>query len=145
MSEVILSQTLRDWVEAFMNRSMRDSLQFWRESGLSMPQISTLMRLHYRGGCPVSTIASEMLMSNAAASQLVERLVQQGLVTRSDSTQDRRVKLLALTPHGQELVDRSLDARRQWLQTLAQSLAPAQQQAIVDALSLLLNAAQNVD
>src|SRR3972149_5862951 len=86
------TQVLHDWAEIFMRRSMRDFIQSSKDSGLSVSQLSTLFRLHPKGFCGVSEIGDHLGITNAAASQMVERLVQLGLLERAVGTHDRRVK-----------------------------------------------------
>ncbi len=83
---------LRQWSEVFMGRSMRDFSAFMRNSGMSMPQVSLLYRLYYRGQCGVTEIADHLAVTSPAASQMVERLVQQGLLERNEDPNDRRAK-----------------------------------------------------
>ena len=83
-----------------MGRSMRDFTTFMRNSGLSMPQVSALFRLYYQGQCGVTDIADHLDVTSAAASQMIERLVQQGLLERSEDPNDRRVKQIDLSPAG---------------------------------------------
>jgi hypothetical protein len=70
------NDVLRQWTEVFMGRSMRDFSAFMRNSGLSMPQVSLLYRLYYRGQCGVTDIADHLAVTSPAASQMVERLGQ---------------------------------------------------------------------
>ena len=139
------SQVLREWAEVFMRRSMRDFVLFTTDSGISMSQFSTLMRLFHRGGCGVSDVGDQLGISNAAASQLIDKLVQQGLVDRSEDTRDRRVKHIALTEKGRELVQESIEVRRRWMEDLTIALSPDEQQAITRALIILTRAALNIE
>ena len=84
--------TLRDWLDVFMQRSMRDFILFTKEKGLSMSQIGALFQVHRRGACGGSDIGDELGVTSAAASQMIERLVQQELITRSEDPSDRRLK-----------------------------------------------------
>lgn len=82
-----------------MGRWIRDFVAFAvRDHGISMSQVSLLFRLYYRGQCGVSVIANHLAVSNAAASQAVERLVQQGWLERNEDPNDRHAKQVALSP-----------------------------------------------
>ncbi len=140
-----LSEVLHEWAEVFMRRSMREYKRFMDESGLSPGQIHTLMRLHFGGECGVSQIGNHLGVTNAAASQLVDRLVQLGLVDRSEDPNDRRVKQLALTDSGQDLIQQAVAARRRWMERLTDSLSAEEQAPISTALSLLTEAARQLD
>jgi DNA-binding MarR family transcriptional regulator len=140
-----LTEALRSWAEVFMHRSMRDFGRFMHASGLSMPQVNALMRLYYHETCGVSDIGRQLGVSNAAASQMVERMVQQGLLERTECVGDRRIRQLSLTSKGRELVEQAIDARHQWLQELPAQLTREQQAAIVAGLSSLTEAAQRLE
>jgi len=72
------SNVVRDWAQVFMNRSMHDFKRFMEDTGLSFSHINILMRLFHGGNCGVSEIGEQMGITNAAASQTVDRLVQMG-------------------------------------------------------------------
>lgn len=135
-----LTEALRDWADVFMQRSIHETIRFWKESGLTMPQVSVLMRLHYHGVCGVSALGAHVGVTNAAASQMVDKLVQQGLVERAENPHDRRAKQLTLTRKGEALIQKGLDARRRWLEELGSALTLEQQKAILVALPHLTEA-----
>ena len=84
------SKSLRQWMDVFMHRSMRSWHLFVKSTGLTMPQFSILMQLHYKGSCGMSEISEHFDISNAAASQLAEKLVQGGYIERDEDPNDRR-------------------------------------------------------
>lgn len=139
------SAALDEWVDVFMNRSTRDNWQFWKDSGLTVSQIGTLMKLRYSGPCGVTEVAGHVGVTNAAASQMVEKLFQAGYLERAEHPDDRRAKQLTLTPKGRALIQKSLDARRRWLADLAKTFSPGEQAEIAIALEQLTQAAREVD
>ncbi len=128
-----------------MHRSFRDFRRFMEENELSPSQVNALMRLHYGGACGMSQIAGHLGITNAAASQMVERMVQAGLIRRVEDANDRRAKTLSLTSAGRDLVERSIDARKCWMESLTLELSPAQQENIAEALVVLTEAARRLD
>ena len=139
------TQVLHDWVEAFMQRSMHDLVSFSKQSGLSMGQLSTLFRLYHGKVCGVSDIGEQLGVTNAAASQMVDRLVQQGVLERAEDPHDRRVKQITLTPKGQELVQAHIAARQRWMEELTQALTPEELETTTHSLVLLTRAARNLN
>ncbi len=125
-----------------MRRSMQDLVHFTRENGLSMSQFSTILRLHHEGDCGVSDLGEHLGVTNAAASQLVDKLVQQGYVERCEDPQDRRNKILSLTQRGLHLAQESLEVRQRWQSTLVEALSPQEQEQISAALNRLTQAAR---
>lgn len=140
-----LAAALRDWGDVFMRRSMHETIRFWKESALSMPQISVLMHLHHRGACGVSEVGAYLSVTNAAASQMVDKLVQMKLLARAEAEHDRRAKHLTLTPKGEAFIQKAIEARRRWLEQLVDALTPEQQKAVSAALPYLTEAARQLE
>jgi DNA-binding MarR family transcriptional regulator len=138
----VLTEVVREWSEVYMHRSMRDFKRFMDETDLSFSQISVLMRLKHGGKSGVSEIGGQMGVTNAAASQAVDRLVHLGLIERTEDPDDRRAKRLALTQAGQAVIEKAIEARSQWIEGLTEALTPAQQDMIIAALTLLTEAAR---
>ena len=93
-----------------MQRSLRGIMGSMKQDGLSMPQIYTLMYLYHEGEARISDIGVLMDVGKAAASQLVDRLVQQGLVERVEDESDRRRQKIRL-PAEKPAADRKGPAR----------------------------------
>jgi DNA-binding MarR family transcriptional regulator len=140
-----ITQPLRAWMDVFMHRSMRGWNQFAKSTGLSMPQFSILMQLHYKGPCGMSEISERFDVSAAAASQLVDKLVQAGYIERTEDPSDRRAKLLKLSTNGAKLVDNGIQERYRWMDDLASKLSVADQTRISEALSILTEEARKLD
>jgi DNA-binding MarR family transcriptional regulator len=133
-----LAETLHEWLRVTMRFSMRNFMRFAKENNYSIPQLNALFRIRHKGACGVSDLGEEMGVTNAAASQLLDKLVQQGLVTRAEDPQDRRNKLITLTEAGMRVSEQSMQARQNWLNQLADSLTPAEQAQVQAALQLLI-------
>jgi DNA-binding MarR family transcriptional regulator len=137
-----LSEAIHDWMHVFMRRSMVDFSHYARDTGMSMSQFVTLINLHRKGIAGVTDVGDDLGVSSAAASQMIERLVQLGLLERSEDPHDRRAKRVILTPRGTELLEKGMQARARWLDDLARALTPEQQETIIAALDLLTQAAR---
>ena len=139
---LVFTEVIRDWSEVFMQRSMHDFRRFMDETSLSFSQINILMRLVHGGNTGVSEVGSQLGVTNAAASQAVDRLVQLGLIERTEDPEDRRAKKLALTPKGRTLIEKGIEVRSQWVEGITVALTPEQQGMIISALTLLTAAAR---
>jgi DNA-binding MarR family transcriptional regulator len=139
---IVFTDVIREWSEVFMQRSMHDFRKFMEETGLSFSQINILMRLLHGGNTGVSEIGSQLGVTNAAASQAVDRLVQLGLIERTEDPEDRRAKKLALTPKGHTLIEKGIEVRSRWVEGITDALTPEQQGMIISALTLLTAAAR---
>src|SRR5690242_10291383 len=80
---------------------------------ISVEQFHILRHVR-RGIVSVSELATAKNISRPAVSQGVEVLVQKGLLTRIQSTQDRRYVELALTEEGNNLLDTVFQETRAW-------------------------------
>jgi len=135
--------TLRNWIEVFMRRSMRNFIRYSRESGISMPQVGALFHIH-RGAGGVTDLAEGLGITSAAASQMLERLVQLGVILRSEAPHDRRVKQIVLTEKGRHILQESFHAHQGWLDDLAQTLSAGEKEQIVAALKILIEKANRL-
>jgi DNA-binding MarR family transcriptional regulator len=130
--------------EFFMQSSMQGMLGSMKQSGLSMPQIYTLMYLYHTGEVRISDIAVLMEVGKAAASQLVERLVQQGLVERVEDEQDRRARKIRLLPKSLPFIEKGFEVHRQQMQRVFASLSPEKRAAVQTAFMYLMEAMHNL-
>jgi DNA-binding MarR family transcriptional regulator len=137
-----LTGVIREWSEVFMRRSGREFKRFMDETGLSFSQLNILMRLYHGGNSGVTEIGEQMGVTSAAASQVIDRLVLQGLIERTEDPKDRRAKRLALTQNGLELIEKGIVARSRWVEILTDALSPEQQNLTISALTLLTEAAR---
>ena len=128
---------VQNWIEVFMRRSMHDMIRYTRESGLSMSQIGALYHLRRHGSSGVSDLGEHLGVTSAAASQMLERLVQQGLILRTEDPHDRRSKQIMLTEKGRETIREGINARQGWLDELATDLSAGEKEQIIAALEIL--------
>jgi DNA-binding MarR family transcriptional regulator len=140
-----LNQVLHEWVEIFMRRSFRDFRHFMAQTGLSPSQVGTLMRLHSCQSTGVSDIGEHMGITTPAASQLVERLVNQGLLARTEDPDDRRYKQVSLTKEGMRVVEDGIRARQAWMEELTSAFTFEEQERMTEVLIMLTAAARRLE
>jgi DNA-binding MarR family transcriptional regulator len=110
-----------------------------------MPQFSILMQLHHRGNCGIGDISERFDITNAAASQLVDKLVHSSLIKRQEDPHDRRAKLLNLTDKGKELIQQGIEERYRWVDQLEERLTVEERVQVSEALNLMTRAAQELE
>jgi MarR family 2-MHQ and catechol resistance regulon transcriptional repressor len=74
------------------------------ETGLGLSDFGVLELLLHIGPMPVNTIGPIVDLTPGSISIAVDRLVAKGLVSRVESAEDRRVRIVALTPRGRDLI-----------------------------------------
>jgi len=132
---------LEKWIEVFMHRSMRDLMDYARTSGLSMSQLGALFQIYHGGSSGVTGLGDKLGVTSSAASQLLERLVQQELIRRSEDPSDRRVKRIILTDKGLQVVRESMHARQRLFSDLSENLSDVEKSTIIAALDVLIDTA----
>src|SRR3954454_24101246 len=90
--------------EASVRRRLTADLE---REGVTASGFSVLVLLSgYDGELELRRLRNRLETSKANATEVVTTLEHRGLVTRRRSESDRRAAIVALTPHGHELVDR---------------------------------------
>src|SRR6201994_3309828 len=106
----------------FMNRKLEGTDHVWlvmmkamraltryatagiEETGLGLSDFGVLELLLHQGPLPVNTIGPIVDLTPGSISIAVDRLVAKGLVSRVESAEDRRVRIVALTSRGKDLI-----------------------------------------
>jgi MarR family transcriptional regulator, 2-MHQ and catechol-resistance regulon repressor len=75
-----------------------------QDTGLGDSDFRVLEVLLQKGPMPVNTIGPIVDLTPGSISIAVDRLFAKGLVTRVESTEDRRVRIVALNQRGKDLI-----------------------------------------
>jgi DNA-binding MarR family transcriptional regulator len=120
-----------------------NQLRVIEESGLSMTQCKALLELGGIGESvdprQVGELAETFGVSVPSMSRAVDALVKKKLVTRVEDPADRRVRRVAITAKGKELVDTLLVVRQAGLEAFAESLSAAQRRKLDAAIDSLMD------
>ena len=84
-----------------------------RRRGVGVPVWRVLASLSGSRGETVTGLAEVCLLQQPTMTKLLDRMVRDGLVTRSQDARDRRVVRVALTPRGETLATELIGAARQ--------------------------------
>ena len=115
-------------------RAIREQMRSGRAAGLTVAQFRLLLFVRRNPGTSLSPVAEHLATSLPAASQLVERLVQAGLVTRGQDPADSRRIELRLTEAGAAALA-ECDARtRAWLRDRLSGLSDAELDGLAGSL-----------
>jgi MarR family 2-MHQ and catechol resistance regulon transcriptional repressor len=74
------------------------------ETGLGLSDFGVLEVLLHKGPLPVNMIGPMVDLTPGSISTAVDRLFAKGLVSRVESPQDRRVRIVALSARGKDLI-----------------------------------------
>jgi DNA-binding MarR family transcriptional regulator len=92
---------------------------------------------HVRRGISMSELAAARNISRPAISQAVDILVQKGLLTRVQSTQDRRYAELALTDEGNHLLDSVFNETREWMKERMHAFTAHELETMAEAMEIM--------
>lgn len=85
----------------------------YTQFGLSEAEFDLLASLRRVGepyALPAGALADHTMVTTGGLTKRVDRLIERGLVARTDAEDDRRRRLVRLTPEGVELIDRAFTA-----------------------------------
>lgn len=111
------------------------------EYDISVAQMATLMLLDAERGGTVGGLATDLGRSLSATSRLIDQLVRRGLVDRQEDDRDRRIKRVALTERGQELIGQVQRQRSEAQLAVMATLSDAERTEVMRGMSLLAEAA----
>ncbi|MFH0769176.1 MAG: MarR family transcriptional regulator [Chloroflexota bacterium] len=83
----------------------------WIGLNVTIAQLRSLFFITHQGSTSLSKLAAALEVTPTNVTGIVDRLVKKGLVTRTESDQDRRVLLLRATKEGEKLVARLRERR----------------------------------
>jgi DNA-binding MarR family transcriptional regulator len=128
-----LLQAARNWKSDFEQRMMNRGYSWFGEARASL-----LMHLS-RGGTPQSVLAQRMGLSKQAVQQLVDQLVEDGLLERRQDPGDKRGKLLFFTNSGNQLLHAANGVKQEIETAYRAALGIERFAALQDALARLAN------
>jgi DNA-binding MarR family transcriptional regulator len=118
-------------------------LSILEESGLSMTQTKALLELGGLGEDAeprqVSDLAETFGVSVPSMSRAVDALVKKRLATRVEDADDRRVRRVAITARGKELVNTLVVIRQAGMENFAASLTATQRRKLDAAVDSLMD------
>jgi DNA-binding MarR family transcriptional regulator len=87
-------------------------------------------------------MADQLGTTDAASSQMVQRLVNMGLVKRIESPEDRRAKQISLTEKGKQVVGTMVENRHELIENIVNNIPFEKRQTTIEAISLLVQSAK---
>lgn len=127
-----------DHVWLVMMRAMRALTKYAtagiEETGLGLSDFGVLEILLNKGPLPVNTIGPIVDLTPGSISVAVDRLFAKGLVTRVESAEDRRIRIVALTPCGRDLIVTAFRKHSGQMKRVFSELSPEELRSLEVAL-----------
>ncbi len=103
-------------------------------AGVTPAQLRVLQIVEEKGGTTPTALSSQMTVSQATITALVDKLVARGMVERVSSELDRRQTNVVMTPLGQKTLENAPDALQQRYVQAFSKLADWEQAQLVSSL-----------
>lgn len=130
-------EALLEWADNATRLSILAIMRFNQAHNLSISLTNTLFYAARMKQLTINELAKHLGVSLPAASQLVDRIVEQGWLRRDECPHDRRSKLISLTESGSELVAAAKRERHAWIRELLLGFKEREKQKILPALKLM--------
>ena len=112
--------------------------------GITATQLNVLKMLQTLGDLSLSEVSKRMSSTNSTITGIIDRMVAADLVTREQSTADRRVWLIGLTPNGRAMAKKVEVAPWEILREAVIALPPAELGQLITTLSKVADHVQRV-
>ena len=122
------------WAAKVLSRKFDEQLG---EGGVSTPRSRVLVEVARLGPVRVTDVAAAVGIAQGTASTLLDALVRDGLVTRSEDLNDRRVTRMIATPKGLQQAQSWLRAYQAAAEELFSALPRSRWPQLIDMLSIL--------
>jgi MarR family 2-MHQ and catechol resistance regulon transcriptional repressor len=104
------------------------------DTGLGITDFGVLEVLLHKGPLPVNTIGPIVDLTPGSISIAVDRLFAKGLVSRVESSEDRRVRIVGLTPRGKDLIVHAFRKHAGQMRRVFSELSPEELRGLEVAL-----------
>lgn len=111
---------------------------------VTLPQLRVLVMIASRGPQNLTSVAQGLGVHPSNATRTCNKLVDAGLLHRSDDPADRRNLILELTSSGRQLVHTMTERRRAAIASVLAKMPPPLRTGLISALSAFAEAADEI-
>ena len=132
---------LRVWLRLLtcsnlIEQQVRSGLR--RDFSTTLPRFDVLAQLDRApDGMTMGQLSSHLMVSNGNITGLIDRLVQEGLVTRSPAPGDRRTQMVRLNDAGKLALNEMLPVHEKWIVDMLAGFEREDMSALLDQLACL--------
>ena len=123
----------------------RHDFEPWIDLNLTIGQLKSLFFINAVGSTNVRNLADVLGRTSSEVTRIIDRLVAQGLVSRQENPEDRRMLMLTATKTGNALVDRLHESRLTHMRHILERLSDSELETLASAISIMARAAQVTD
>ena len=138
---ILISEAIR--LDRQIHRVIRrNSYDAWMDLNLTMPQVKTLFFISNRPGTNSTKLAVALKVKPPNVTGIIDRLMEQGLVVRRDSPEDRRASVLQITQKGESILSGLRERKTTIMKEILECLGVEELSQIVEGLTKFARVAQ---
>ena len=109
---------------------------------LGVSDFGVLEALLHKGPLTVTELGAKVLLTSGSMTAALDRLERRGLVEREGTADDRRVRVIRLTPKGKELIQKGFGEHKMAMEYAVEGLGEQDRAALVNLLRQLGQSAE---
>jgi DNA-binding MarR family transcriptional regulator len=130
-------------LERRANRLLRQyPFDAWMDLSITTAQLRSLFFIENEGVTNFTKLAAALGVTSSNVTGIVDRLVEQELVSRSENPEDRRVLLLSVTEKGKTLLNSLRESRIRQMSEVLTPLSAEELSILARAFTILVEAAE---
>jgi DNA-binding MarR family transcriptional regulator len=114
-----------------------DAPDVWLSLNLTIAQLKSLMFISHKGVTNFKTLADALGVSPPNVTGIVERMVEQGLISREENPQNRRMLMLKVTDKGVAVVKKIHESKSSRFSGLLAKLSQEDLEALARGMAAL--------
>jgi len=129
-----------------INRFIRDyNPDVWMELSLTIAQMKSLFFIANQGSVNFRKLATALKVTPSNVTGIIDRLAEQGLVTRTENPEDRRMQMLQLTGAGEKLISNLRERRASQMSSVLNQMTREELTTVAQGFALLDQAIGNLE
>ncbi len=109
----------------------------WMGLSLTIAQVKSLFYIFNEGTTNFRQLAAAMKVTPSNVTGIIDRLVDQGLVSRTENPDDRRMLMLRLTEKGETLITHLRERRNSQMSAILSRMTEDELEAVLKGIAIL--------
>ncbi|HAS74034.1 MAG TPA: MarR family transcriptional regulator [Clostridiales bacterium UBA8960] len=112
--------------------------------GTNLSQCQALVEIGRRDGLTVNGLADILMLDKSTTSRIIQYLVDQNWVIRSENAEDRRIQEVSLTSSGLTQYETIEASMNDFYQKVFTNIVPSQRESLVENIAELVSAIEKI-
>ena len=141
LDQIVLEKAAKLFYRTIIAKVIEPGLDEPADEQLTQVQLSCLRFAMLHPESSVGDIAAGLLISDAAAAKLIDRLVRKNLLIREENSTDRRVLKIILTKTSRKMLEEVNESEEKRFREILDRMKPEETQTLQNGLAAFLQAA----